>query len=206
MRRLRLGRPMATASINRELACLKRMFTVAGKGLVVLKGEIRALRWDQVDLKVGAIRLKSSDAKTGAYRIIPLSQALRTLFDTTTRYVSCPYVFVNPAKVEAWQADPQGGGPLLSRFRHQPCLCACRKADVANATFHDLRHTFVTNVRRAGINYFRIMAITGHKTMSVFKRYNTRYSTIDETDLRQAMRQMDTYLDTGCQDESASDA
>jgi len=59
-------------------------------------------------------------------------------------------------------------------------------------TFHDLRHTFVTNARRAGIDYFRIMAITGHKTMVVFKRYNT----VDEADLRQAMQQMDTSMDT----------
>jgi hypothetical protein len=36
------------------------------------------------------------------------------------------------------------------------------------------------------------MAITGHKTMAVFKRYNT----VDEADLRQAMRQMDTYMGT----------
>jgi len=42
------------------------------------------------------------------------------------------------------------------------------------------------------VDYFRIMAVTGHKTMTVFKRYNT----IDEADLRQAMSQMDTHMDT----------
>jgi integrase len=63
---------------------------------------------------------------------------------------------------------------------------------VTSATFHDLRHTFVTDARRAGIDYFRIMAMTGHKTMAVFKRYNP----VDARDLRQAMRQMDTYMDT----------
>jgi len=63
---------------------------------------------------------------------------------------------------------------------------------VSHSTFHDLRHTFVTNARRAGIDYFRIMAITGHKTMAVFKRYNT----IDQQDLQGAIRQLDTYMDT----------
>ena len=63
---------------------------------------------------------------------------------------------------------------------------------MSHATFHDLRHTFVTNARRAGIDYFRIMAITGHKTMAVFKRYNT----IDQQDLQGAIRQLDTYMDT----------
>jgi hypothetical protein len=36
------------------------------------------------------------------------------------------------------------------------------------------------------------MKITGHKTMAVFKRYNT----VDENDLREAARRMDTYMDT----------
>ncbi len=46
----------------------------------------------------------------------------------------------------------------------------------------------MTNMRRAGVDYFRIMAITGHKTMSAF----TRYYTIDHQDLHQAIGQLDT--------------
>jgi hypothetical protein len=36
------------------------------------------------------------------------------------------------------------------------------------------------------------MAITGHRTMDVFKRYHT----IDHQDLHQAIGQVETYLDT----------
>jgi hypothetical protein len=50
----------------------------------------------------------------------------------------------------------------------------------------------VTNMRRAGVDYFRIMAITGHRTIDVFKRYHT----IDQGDLRQAVSQLDTYMET----------
>jgi len=39
------------------------------------RGEIRSSHWDQIDLKTGAIRLKSSDTKTGEGRVIPLNQA-----------------------------------------------------------------------------------------------------------------------------------
>ena len=35
------------------------------------------------------------------------------------------------------------------------------------------RYTAINNWRQAGHDYFRIMAATGHKTMEVFKRYNT---------------------------------
>ncbi len=69
---------------------------------------------------------------------------------------------------------------------------ACREAGTTDVAFHDFRHTLATNMRRAGVDYFRIMAITGHKTMTVLKGYHT----IDQDDLRQAIAQMDTYTDT----------
>lgn len=50
---------------------------------------------------------------------------------------------------------------------------ACRRAGIEDFTFHDLRHTAINNWRLAGHDYFRIMAATGHKTLTVFKRYNT---------------------------------
>jgi integrase len=244
----RRKRPVSVATVNRELACLKRMFTVASKGLIVLKGgvpaqnpianvslerehnerdrvlsveefgrlseavedwrkpmllvayhtgmrkgEIRAMRWDQVDLKRGPIRLKSGDTKTGEVRVIPLNQALTTLFKSATRYLGCPWVFVNPAHMDAWQVNPKTVDLRYHATSITHALVrACQKAGMKNATFHDLRHTFVTNARRAGIDYFRIMAITGRKTMSVFKRYNT----VDEADLRQAMQMLESATAT----------
>ena len=157
------------------------------------EGEIRALRWDQVDLKRGLVRLNPGDTKTGEGRIIPLNQALTTLFKSATRYLSCPWVFDNPAHIDAWQADPETVDPRYhaTSITHA-FLRTCQKSGAGNATFHDLRHTFVTNARRAGIDYFRIMAVTGHKTMSVFKRCNT----VDEADLRDAIRLLESATAT----------
>jgi hypothetical protein len=59
---------------------------------------------------------------------------------------------------------------------------------VQNATFPDLRHTIVTDTRRAGIDYCRIMALTGQTTMAVFKRDHT----VDEAELRDAMRSLES--------------
>ena len=50
---------------------------------------------------------------------------------------------------------------------------ACKRAGLRDFTFHDLRHSAINNWRLQGHDYFRIMAATGHKTLSVFKRYNT---------------------------------
>jgi hypothetical protein len=46
-------------------------------------------------------------------------------------------------------------------------------------------------MRRAGVDYFRMMAITGHRTMEVFKRYDT----IDQDDHYRVVHQLDTYMD-----------
>jgi len=56
--------------------------------------------------------------------------------------------------------------------------------------FHDLRHTFNTNMRKAGVPESVIMRITGHSTRAMFDRYNT----IDEGDLRKAIEQMKVVL------------
>ena len=48
---------------------------------------------------------------------------------------------------------------------------ACELAGLDVFTFHDLRHCALNNLRLAGNDYFKIMAVSGHKTMAVFKRY-----------------------------------
>ena len=50
---------------------------------------------------------------------------------------------------------------------------ACRMAGIDNFRFHDLRHTFNTNMRKAGVDQSVIMKMTGHKTAAMFHRYNT---------------------------------
>lgn len=142
-----------------------------------------------MDLKAGTIRLKSSETKTDKGRLIPLNQTLTSALKTATRYVRCPWVFVSQTMVDLWQADPEQVDPHYhATIITHACERACRTSGVSHATFHDLRHTFVTNARRAGIDYFRIMAITGHKMMAVFKRYNR----IDQRDLQGAIRKLDT--------------
>jgi integrase len=56
--------------------------------------------------------------------------------------------------------------------------------------FHDLRHTFNTNMRRAGVPESVIMKVTGHSTREMFDRYNT----VDHEDTRRAVDQMQTFL------------
>ena len=53
--------------------------------------------------------------------------------------------------------------------------------------FHDFRHTCLNNWRGEGHDYFRIMAASRHKTISVFKRYNL----VDEQELQSLVNNED---------------
>jgi len=50
---------------------------------------------------------------------------------------------------------------------------AVKKAGIEDFTIHDIRHTCITNWRKQGHDYFKIMKASGHRKMNVFKRYNT---------------------------------
>jgi integrase len=147
------------------------------------RGELLKLTWDHVDLKAGMIRLRRENTKTQEGRIIPLTKELTQMLQGFRIYLTkdgqrVPQVFTY-------------GGKSIGSIR-RAFETACHRARIAGVVFHDLRQTFVTNMRRAVVDYFRIMAITGHRTMEVFKGYHT----IDQNDLRQAVNQLDIYMDT----------
>ena len=78
--------------------------------------------------------------------------------------------------------EPQKVESLLKAFKR-----ACENAGYPGRIPHDLRRSAVRQFVRQGITEGVAMKLTGHKTRSVFDRYNI----VSEGDLRDAARRLE---------------
>lgn len=146
--------------------------------------EILTLQWKQVDMTNQCARLESGETKNDDARVIYFDDELATMFEALwrRRRVSlsiCKYVFVN-----------KKGTSRIYRF-DKAWKTACKRAGVEGRIFHDLRRTAVRNLIRAGVPEVTAMKISGHKTRSVFDRYNI----VNDSDLRNAAKSYQSYLE-----------
>ncbi len=147
------------------------------------RGEILSLTWDKVNLEKKVIRLEAGDTKDREPRTIPISKELFPILAAIPRALHDNHVFLYKGK------------PV--RDIRTGLIVACKTAGIPYGrftkngfVFHDLRHTFNTYMRKAGVAESVIMEITGHSTREMFDRYNT----IDHDDRRQAVDRMSTFL------------
>lgn len=149
------------------------------------KSEILSLLWRGetdaygLDLKGGVIRLADGDTKTDTPRTIFLTASAISALKAHPRHLKSPFVFVNPETGEPWKE-------VRRKWR-----AACKVAGLTGVWFHDLRRSFVTLARRKGIAQSVVRRFSGHRTDSVFARYNI----IEEEDLRAAAVRLEAGTD-----------
>ena len=173
------------------------------------KGEIASLCWSDVEGDV--VRLRGENAKNGEGRSVTLSGDLADLMqrrtahrqvETKTGVLLSAYVFHHNGHPvgdfrKAWATACVAAGmghfvcDRCNQTLERPCCAACnREARYAGRIFHDFRRTAVRNMVRAGVPERVAMTISGHKTRSIFDRYNI----VNEADLREAMERTQDYL------------
>jgi integrase len=147
------------------------------------RGEILELKWDRVNLSEGYVDLTPDDTKTDEPRRIYFG-SINELKD----------VFINAdLKKKAGQElvfTKDDGSPVPKWYIQRLFKKACSEAKVYPYRLHDLRHTFNTNMTKAGVDQVVVMKLTGHKTNAMF----LRYSHIDKEQSESAMEKLNGFL------------
>jgi integrase len=147
--------------------------------------EISGLTWNQVDLNRGVVWLEAGETKNNEGRTVYLDGELREIFiqlqeGRKQSEAIVPYVFLN-----------HDGTGKINDIRNA-WKNACKDAGIGTRLFHDFRRTAVRNMVRAGIPEGVAMMVSGHKTRSIFERYNI----VSEKDLMLAAQRQEAYLKT----------
>lgn len=149
------------------------------------RGEVFTLEWSDVDQRARVIRLRPEESKNGQGRTLALEGELWSIIERrcseriirhgrTSRIATLVFHHDGHAIVDIKKS--------IGNRLHQ--------AGVGKKLFHDFRRTAIRNMVRAGVPETVAVKISGHKTRSVFDRYNIT----DERDLRDAMKKTQEYL------------
>jgi integrase len=169
------------------------------------KEEILSLTWDRVDLKEGAVRLDPGETKNEEGRTLYMNEELMEEMKALQRQrqLGCPYVFHRDGQPikdfrGSWDTacikaglcevvkDEQGNLVVIKDKKGNEEV-----VKVPTKIFHDFRRTAIRDMVRSGVSERVAMRISGHKTKSVFDRYNI----ISDQDLKEAAQKKQAYLE-----------
>lgn len=140
-------------------------------------GEVRALRWQDVDMARGVIVVRKAicrgvegTPKSGHERQIPIARPLRELLDATPR--TDEHVTVTKSR-KTW--GEHGLVQVLKR--------AAKRAKIGAWRFHDLRHYCITTLLNSGTPSHVVQKLAGHGSLAML----ARYAHTNEHDLAEAV-------------------
>ena len=133
---------------------------------------LKQLRRDQIDWIAGVIRAEGIGGGKKIGRVLPIYGDMGPWLEMQkadwANTPKCRWIF---------HVD----GARIGDFR-KSWKTVCKSVGVPELLFHDLRRSSVRNMERAGVPRSQAMAITGHKTDSIY----SRYAIVSEQDIRSA--------------------
>lgn len=171
------------------------------------RNEIRTLQWS--DIEENTIRLRGENSKNREARFVVSTGELPGILERRQQErlvdeVLTNWVFHRAGEQigefkKSWATAcvaaglgkmtcPKCGGPA-QEGQWTRCLKCKRQRTYSGKIFHDFRRTAARNLVRAGVGEGTCMKITGHKTRSMFDRYNIT----SERDLAEAMERVEKF-------------
>jgi integrase len=131
------------------------------------QGELLELRWDDVDLIKGALRIRRAIydgvidvPKGGRNREVPMGDDLRAaLRELPSRF----------AGGLVWPCE--GGRNLTKGEAKWPLWRACKRAGLRRVGWHVLRHTFASHLVMRGVPLKAVQELLGHASIEMTMRY-----------------------------------
>jgi integrase len=146
-------------------------------------GELRGLRWQDVDLKVGRLTVNQAVSrkvigtpKSNKAREVPLTTRVRAAL-VNHQHDLGELVFCRP-----------DGGVLPVGHLRWPLWRACDRAGIRRLGWHALRHTFASHLVMRGVPIVAVQELLGHSTVEM----TMRYAHLSPNVLRTAIAVLDT--------------
>ena len=131
-----------------------------------ITSEILTRQKHHVDLEAGWLRLDPGESKNGEGRMFPLTPELRAVLEAQLERTRT--LEVEKGQILPWLFHRDGH--RIHTFRRS-WLTACKNAGLPGRIPHDFRRTAVRNLERAGVPRSAAMAMVGHKTEAIYRRY-----------------------------------
>ena len=146
-------------------------------------GDIVNLRWTSVDMERREIAIKRT-RKTGAPIVLPMVAELYNELLEPSRHAVNEWVLPHTHKRAMTEVSHSSARVFRNAgIEMRPTLADGSRPKTPTASFHSLRHTFVTRLMRRGISPALIQAAVGHSTMLMTEHYTH----ISSTDLARGL-------------------
>ena len=138
--------------------------------LGIRRGELSQLRLEEVDIERRQITVRAE--KTNDFRILPMPAALIPILKKLkTHRPTFKNWYPRETKHQIYLLCDEMGNPVGEPGKQLFKGLVVKAGIIGKLRPHDLRHTFVSNMRAAGLSSYEIMKLTGHRNVSTLEGY-----------------------------------